>query len=163
MEYNAVAMELVNLLEHSPAFFTGTVFVVGLLVGSFLNVVQDPNDPGFATGDPSSLASALQQSTGRFAQVLADGTTLYTASLDLGGDISGLPYPVGTQLFYGNDAEIRLQLGAVPDPVGDPVVGLFLSGGFVDVIPEPSGFGLAIVGVAAFAGFRRRQRRLTLP
>jgi leader peptidase (prepilin peptidase)/N-methyltransferase len=32
-------MELVNLLEHNPAFFTGTVFVLGLLVGSFLNVV----------------------------------------------------------------------------------------------------------------------------
>lgn len=32
-------MELINLLEHNPAFFTGTVFVLGLLVGSFLNVV----------------------------------------------------------------------------------------------------------------------------
>jgi leader peptidase (prepilin peptidase)/N-methyltransferase len=32
-------MELVNLLEHNPTFFTGTVFVLGLLVGSFLNVV----------------------------------------------------------------------------------------------------------------------------
>jgi len=32
-------MELFNLLEHNPAFFTGTVFVLGLLVGSFLNVV----------------------------------------------------------------------------------------------------------------------------
>jgi leader peptidase (prepilin peptidase) / N-methyltransferase len=32
-------MELVNLLEQNPAFFTGTVFIVGLLVGSFLNVV----------------------------------------------------------------------------------------------------------------------------
>ena len=32
-------MELINLLEHNPAFFTGAVFVLGLLVGSFLNVV----------------------------------------------------------------------------------------------------------------------------
>ena len=32
-------MELINLLEQSPAFFTGAVFVLGLLVGSFLNVV----------------------------------------------------------------------------------------------------------------------------
>ena len=32
-------MELFNLLEHNPAFFTGTVFVLGLMVGSFLNVV----------------------------------------------------------------------------------------------------------------------------
>jgi leader peptidase (prepilin peptidase)/N-methyltransferase len=32
-------MELVNLLEQSPAFFIGTVFLVGLMVGSFLNVV----------------------------------------------------------------------------------------------------------------------------
>jgi leader peptidase (prepilin peptidase)/N-methyltransferase len=32
-------MELVYLLQHSPAFFIGSVFVVGLIVGSFLNVV----------------------------------------------------------------------------------------------------------------------------
>jgi leader peptidase (prepilin peptidase)/N-methyltransferase len=32
-------MELVNLLEHNPALFTGVVFLLGLLVGSFLNVV----------------------------------------------------------------------------------------------------------------------------
>jgi len=32
-------MELINLLEQSPAFFIATVFIVGLMVGSFLNVV----------------------------------------------------------------------------------------------------------------------------
>jgi leader peptidase (prepilin peptidase)/N-methyltransferase len=32
-------MELFNLLQQNPAFFTGTVFVIGLIVGSFLNVV----------------------------------------------------------------------------------------------------------------------------
>jgi len=32
-------MELINLLEHSPGFFTGSTFVLGLIVGSFLNVV----------------------------------------------------------------------------------------------------------------------------
>jgi leader peptidase (prepilin peptidase)/N-methyltransferase len=32
-------MELVSLLEQSPALFIGTIFVVGLLIGSFLNVV----------------------------------------------------------------------------------------------------------------------------
>ncbi len=32
-------MELVYLLQHSPAFFIGSTFVVGLMVGSFLNVV----------------------------------------------------------------------------------------------------------------------------
>lgn len=32
-------MELVNLLQSSPVFFLGTVFVLGLMVGSFLNVV----------------------------------------------------------------------------------------------------------------------------
>ena len=32
-------MELFNLLENNPAFFTGVVFVLGLMVGSFLNVV----------------------------------------------------------------------------------------------------------------------------
>jgi leader peptidase (prepilin peptidase)/N-methyltransferase len=32
-------MELINLLQQSPAFFVGSVFVVGLMIGSFLNVV----------------------------------------------------------------------------------------------------------------------------
>jgi leader peptidase (prepilin peptidase)/N-methyltransferase len=32
-------MEIINLLEHNLAFFSATVFVLGLLVGSFLNVV----------------------------------------------------------------------------------------------------------------------------
>ena len=32
-------MELVNLLQSSPVFFLGSVFVLGLMVGSFLNVV----------------------------------------------------------------------------------------------------------------------------
>ncbi len=32
-------MELITLLEHNVPFFLGTVFVLGLLVGSFLNVV----------------------------------------------------------------------------------------------------------------------------
>ena len=32
-------MELINLLEHNPAFFIGTACVLGLMIGSFLNVV----------------------------------------------------------------------------------------------------------------------------
>ncbi|MDT8387660.1 MAG: A24 family peptidase [Thiogranum sp.] len=32
-------MEFLSLLEHSPTVFIGTIFVVGLMVGSFLNVV----------------------------------------------------------------------------------------------------------------------------
>ncbi|MEE9491923.1 MAG: prepilin peptidase, partial [Gammaproteobacteria bacterium] len=32
-------MELVNLLQSTPVFFLSTVFVLGLMVGSFLNVV----------------------------------------------------------------------------------------------------------------------------
>ena len=39
MEYHPDAMEFVNLLQNSPAFLIGTALVVGLVVGSFLNVV----------------------------------------------------------------------------------------------------------------------------
>ncbi len=39
MAYTGPVMELVYLLEHNPVFFTGSVFALGLLVGSFLNVV----------------------------------------------------------------------------------------------------------------------------
>jgi leader peptidase (prepilin peptidase)/N-methyltransferase len=39
VEYYPDTMELVYLLQHSPAFFIGSALVVGLMVGSFLNVV----------------------------------------------------------------------------------------------------------------------------
>lgn len=39
MEYHPQSMELVYLLQHNTVFWVGAVFVVGLMVGSFLNVV----------------------------------------------------------------------------------------------------------------------------
>lgn len=130
---------------------------LGPWLASYTNVVQDPSDPGYAAGDPSSLVSADYQSTGRFFQVLADGTTLYTGPAELVGEISGIPAPIGTQFTIAREVDLYLQLGAEPDPMGDPIIGVNLPGGIFEVIPEPSGFGLAIIAAAAFATCRRRR------
>ena len=118
--------------------------LLGPFVGTYSNIVQDKNDPGFPTGEPSSLVSADVSIAGPFSQVLADGTTLYTITpYTFEGPISGLPYPVGTQFIGTEDVEVRVQLGTMPDPSIDPVIGLALAGGVVEVtrvIPEPSFF-----------------------
>ena len=49
----------------------------GPFTGTYSLVTQDANDPGVATGEPSSLASAFAPLAGPFAMVLADGTVRY--------------------------------------------------------------------------------------
>ena len=132
---------------------------LGAFAGNYLNVVQDPGDPGFPTGDPSSLVSADVELGGPFAQVLIDGTTLYTTPYNFVGTISALPYPVGTEFFGTNDSEVRVQLGPTPDPDNDPVVGMALAGGIVRidrVVPEPSAMGLLLTVVISAGAVRRR-------
>ncbi|MDC0937246.1 hypothetical protein OAS39_13255 [Pirellulales bacterium] len=135
---------------------------LGPFVGTYSQIVQDPNDPGFATGDPSSLVSAELFVAGPYAQVLADGTFLYGAApYEFEASITGLPYPIGTEFFGTSASEvpIRLQLGGAPDPNVDPVIALALSDGYVRidrVIPEPSGLLLVVSVFAASAAIRIR-------
>ena len=146
---NQIKFEITSAVANGEFFgapfkiFAGIdeVPLLGPFVGTYSNIVQDKNDPGFPTGEPSSLLSADVSIAGPFSQVLADGTTLYTITpYTFEGPISGLPYPVGTQ-FIGTEVEVLLQLGPTPDPSTDPVIGLALAGGVVEVtrvIPEPS-------------------------
>lgn len=129
---------------------------LGPFVGAYSNVMQDPADPGFPTGAPSSLTSADVLVGGPFAQVLADGTFLYANDYTFAGSISGLPYPLGTQFVGTHDAEIRVQLGVSPDPMVDPVIGLILADGLITVVPEPSSFSLLLAAVAAATWVMRR-------
>ena len=134
---------------------------LGPFDGSYSDIVQDPNDPGFASGDPSSLVSARVEVGGPFAQVLADGTFLYTEPYTFDNTIFGLPYPVGTELIGRDDAQVRVQLGTSPDPTVDPVVGVALAGGVVTVtrvIPEPSAMCLVLICLG-FSLARSRSRR----
>jgi hypothetical protein len=117
---------------------------LGPFAGNYLNVVQDPSDPGFPTGDPSSLVSADVVVGGPFAQILADGTFLYSTQYTFEGEILGLPYPVGTEFIGTHDSEVRVQIGAEPDPMVDPVIGLTLAGGVITIVPEPSAIGLLL-------------------
>ena len=53
---------------------------LGPFVGSYSEIVQNMNDPGYSSGAPSSLQSAHRVITGRFEQVLANGTVLYSGA-----------------------------------------------------------------------------------
>ena len=120
---------------------------LGPFAGAYTNVVQDELDPGFPTGDPSSLVFANVSLGGPFAQVLADGTRLYTDTYNFEGSIPALPYPVGSQFVGSNNAEVRVQLGPTPSSM-DPVIGIALAGGVVEVtrvIPEPTSSTLILL------------------
>ena len=128
-------------------------------VGTISNIVQDASDPGFLTGDPSSLVSGVRRVGGPFAQQLADGTLLYTdASYFFEAKITGLPFPVGQQFIGTEDVAIRVQLGATIDPATDPIVGMALAGGLVEItaVPEPDSGMLLFSLCLSLLGMRRR-------
>lgn len=138
---------------------------LGPFAGNISSIIQDPSNPGFDSGAPSSLQSGFRRVGGPFAQILIDGTYLYTVDdYVFEANVAGLPFPVGTQ-FVGTDdsnLEVRVRLGDEIDPVNDPVVGLALSGGIVEitrVVPEPTSVLLAIgcVGIACLAKLRQRK------
>ena len=72
---------------------------LGPFVGSITGIVQDPNSPGFDSGDPSSLVSGFRQVGGPFAQILNDGSGAFLYSQDsyfFEGSVTSLPFAVGT-------------------------------------------------------------------
>ena len=135
---------------------------LGPFVGSYSQIVQDMNDPGYSSGAPSSLQSAHRAIAGRFAQVLANGTILYSgAPYEFVSTITGLPYPAGTVFMGAADAAdvpVRVQMGAAPADT-DPIIGEALSGGYFEVtkvVPEPSSATLLLLSVVTgLALFRR--------
>ncbi|MCA9263522.1 MAG: PEP-CTERM sorting domain-containing protein [Planctomycetales bacterium] len=149
-----IPFEIIGGIERTPN--------LGPFVGTIFDIVQDSSDPGFDTGEPSSLTTASRVVSGPFAQILADGTYLYSYDdYVFEADIAGLPFPVGSQFVGAADSEvaIRVRLGAEIDPVNDPVVGLVLGGGLIEItniVPEPSSWVLCMM--AGLAVFRRRHR-----
>ena len=134
---------------------------LGYYGGHLTGIVQDTSDPGYATGDPSSLTMATSIGDGLFGQLIG-GALLYSASsYSFEADVTGLPYPVGT--VFENKAtqsiDIYMQLGLTPDPMTDLKVAEALPGGIVritNVVPEPS--SLLLTGLAfgtAMVLFRR--------
>ncbi len=94
--------------------------------GQFSNVVQDASDPGFAAGDPSSLVSADYMNTAYFAQVLPDGTTIYSDQVNpaiFNGTLTALPYEVGQEFISTGPLNLYLRLSPTIDQANDMLIG----------------------------------------
>jgi hypothetical protein len=122
--------------------------------GTITNVVQNPNDPGFATGQPSSFQSGDFSFGGKsfgfeFLTGPAAGITLFTdptVPFSFSSHFDGLPPSAGTVLqnsgpdvlnvlFNGvpvaQSSNRRIVLTAVPEPSSYVLLGLFGAAGIV--------------------------------
>lgn len=119
--------------------------------GSITNVVQDENDPGFASGDPSSFQSGDYQVSGDFFEfeLLGSGAFFTTGAVTFNSVFDGLPPSAGTIIDGGNDA--------VDIFLGDTRVGYSTNRRIiVTAVPEPS--ALALAGLASVFGLGGRRR-----
>ena len=132
--------------------------------GAFTNVQQDPNDPGFPTGDPSSFVSGdyFVSGTGfgvEFTSGPLTGIILSTDPsqvLEFESVFDGLPPSPGTLISTtpGSDQFLDLYLsnanGDLLELVGTT------SDRRIVVVPEPS--SMLVIGLGGIAGlaFRRR-------
>jgi hypothetical protein len=131
----------------SYTFGTGGDVGIGSFHGSIDNITQNPSDPGFASGDPSSFASGdYTAHITRFYFKLADGTILET-----GGDyiltaaLDGLPPRTTTVLQGSSTDENPIYLG---DPSNGILIG-YTTNGSIIVAPAPEPSGLVILGIGA--------------
>lgn len=133
-------------------FRFGTLTAAGeaAFSGSITNVVQDPNDPGFATGDPSSFLSGDYQVSGDFFEfeLLATGAFFTTGAVTFDSQFDGLPPSAGT-IIDGGDAPVDILFNGV-------VVG-FSSNRRIAAVPEPS--SAALLGSVAVSMLVRSRRR----
>ena len=129
--------------------------------GVITNVVQDPNDPGFATGQPSSFQSGDFSFGGasfgfEFLTGPAAGIKLFTdpaVPFSFSSTFDGLPPSAGTVLNNsGTDVLNVLFNGQVVATSSDRRIVL-------SAVPEPSSLtlcGLAAVVVGAYTAMRRQ-------
>lgn len=128
-------------------------------VGEFTNVVQNPADPGFASGAASSLISADYRNTAYFKQVLPDGTTIYSDLVNpavFTSTLAGLPYPTGQEFIGTEPLNLYLQLGPTIDQANDLLIGQSLHR-IVRVVPEPAAWSIVVLGVTCLYGRMRRR------
>ena len=131
---------------------------VGSYYGSIDNIVQNPNDPGYASGDVSSFVSRdLTTQVPLFYFKLANGAILETgAAFTFTATLDGLPNRTPTF------EQGTMPVDSVPVYLGDPsnniLVG-YSSNRHIDLraVPEPA--SLALLGVRDLAGLMMRSRR----
>lgn len=127
---------------------------LGPFNGSLSSIVNDPQ-----TGE---LVSAFRTVGGPFLQVLGDGTRLYSSDpYTFVASVDSLPFEVGNVFIGTQNAAARVQVGPTIDPINDPIIGLVLAGGVIEIagiIPEPSSAVLVLVAGGWLVGRARTSR-----
>ena len=133
-----------------------------LPAGSITNVIQDPLDPGFSAGDPSSFVSGDFSIDAAFALLVpALGLTLYSDPAEFAtftATLGALPAAPGTVFASSGRIDIYLQLGAGFDTSRDLLVAQSYDR-TVTVVPEPGSIVLGLCGGLAFLVQRRIRHR----
>lgn len=134
-----------------------------LPVGAITNVMQDPLDPGYGAGDPSSFVSGDFSIDAVFALLVpALGATLYSDPAQpatFTAQLGALPAPAGTVFSSPDRVDIYLQLGPGFDTSRDLLVAQSYNR-TVTATPEPASVVLGLAGGLALL-VRRRVRRVT--
>ena len=126
--------------------------------GTISNVVQDPSDPGFSNGDPSSFVSGdlellgpdgfgFEFTSGPLAGVFL--TTDPSQNFSFTGQLDGLPPSPGTTFFNGGEETLNVLFNGV-------VVGTSSDRRIVVSVPEP-GSGAILIAIVGLAAIRRRK------
>jgi hypothetical protein len=134
--------------------------------GAITNVVQNPADPGFATGAESSFVSGAFTANTYFKLVIPaipnvfPGATLYSdpnQAAVFTANLTALPPSSGTDFNSPARVNLYLETGPSPNPSQDPVIGQSYNRDVI-VTPEPATFGLLLIG-AGIPGVWQWQRR----
>jgi hypothetical protein len=132
--------------------------------GMITNVVQDPNDPGFATGQPSSFQSGDFSFGGNsfgfeFLSPPFAGVTVFTdpsVPFSFSSTFDGLPPSAGTVLMNSGTDVLNIDYNGTPVAQSSNRRIIILSS-----VPEPSSLvlgGMAAIGVSCAVARRHRRR-----
>jgi hypothetical protein len=132
--------------------------------GVISGIVQDPTDPGFATGDPSSfvLGAFIEEA---YFKLVVPGATVYSDGALFTAHLTGLPYPIGTVFSSPDRINLYLDLPTSPgvyDFAGDLIIGQTFNRQLT-VTPEPSSALTALIGMPLLVGRWWRARKRSRP